>query len=173
MRVEDIARSLAGGVVVYVVMAACSGSQDAPGRADVAGGSGGMQMSAVDAAGSGGAVAEREAGILESLVDALAEPVAEAKAALPPDIATEQCNKTASYNGGAGYYMYAEHLYPGKTINDLANIRVVTHLTPASPFPGYEYQTGGAYLANGRAAVPCGTNGSTSSDSIVFILPAI
>lgn len=103
-------------------------------------------------------------------MDVLLDPVSEAAAA-PPDVATEQCNKTVMYKGGT--WIYAEHAYPGKLKNDLAPVHAVAHLVNnAVPMPpGYQDFATTPVVRDGFAAVFCGTQGNASADTVTFVLP--
>lgn len=146
-----ILRTLASGAVLYVVMAAC-GSSDRV--SDVVAGDGGIVGSDGD--------------VVDALVDALVNPVKEASAAEPPDVATEPCDKMLKYNN-ADWYV-AEHAYPGKTAAELASVRVVF---PTNALAGYGQQvTVGQFVKDGSAATICGpvSNGPPAF-SYTFILP--
>lgn len=172
MKTNEALRALLGGAVVYVVMAACSSSQDA---AQHAGAGFGSQMSAGGATGSGGAAQEREAGFMGGLVDALVDPVVEANAALPPDVSSEPCDKRSPLGDSGSGYLYAEHQYPGKTKTQLAALLIVGHLaTPATaPIAGYpDVAFAAVYVRDGSAAVVCGSYASPSYDNVTFILPS-
>lgn len=167
MRLRETGRALLGGAVVYVVMAACAPID----FKDSARGFGGGSVSDGGFEGGAGSSVDREGG---SLVDALASPVRDAHAAVPPDVAVEECSLRVPINDAGGTYIFAEHRYPGKTARDLAALTVVGHLTPvtiSSLPPGYESQIGLAYIKDGSAAVQCGAYTSLYFDRVTFILP--
>jgi hypothetical protein len=190
--------------MVYVVMAAC-GTQTMSSRpTDNTSGAGGA-VSVYDAGGpdrgAGGATGSPDVGVggatladssLGGLLDALTNPVPEAAAALPPDIATEACSvqvvvPPSTAGGMTMTYYYAVHNYPGKSITDLATVHVVLHVSAATSLatfpPGYENAAYGyALVKAGAVAVNCGmtmqvNNGSVTDtrtyDSVTFILPSI
>lgn len=154
MRLVVAARSLGSGVLVYLVMAAC-GSSDSAVATMLDGGDG-------DA-------------VIDALIDGVVSPEDEASAGpLPPDVATEPCNKSGAI--GPTGAVYAVHTYSGKTVNDLSAVRIVTHAAPSSSkhtIEGATYEFGGGVplLRDGAVAVFCGTTGASSYDSVTFILP--
>lgn len=159
MRISNVLRSLASGAVLYVVMAACGSSDSGGGSVDA--GSGGLDG----------------ADIIDAMIDDLGNPVKDAKAdPLPPEVATEPCDKSGTLSVSPASYMFAVHDFPGRTVNDLANLRVVGHYGNAGGKPmiaGPPYEYGGAVpsLRDGSATVNCGTSGALAYDSITFILP--
>lgn len=169
MRAIDVVGSLSGSVVLYVAMAAC-GAPAGSGRAGELSTSTGAGGTANGASGAG---SQGSGGVLGGLVDAMTNPVADAHAALPPDVATEPCNKRAHIGDSGIDYLYAEHAYPGKTKADLTALRQLGHLTSAYVvLPGYADIAGlGAYVRDGIAAVFCGSSQAPIYDTITFILP--
>jgi len=159
MRIANVIQALVGASAVYVVMAACSAASSVP-----AGESSGAPPSATtspSATPPGSASTASSGGsIVDAFVDALSDPVKEASAA--PETAAETCDKS----GGGSFY--AEHLYPGATIIDLANVVVLTS-SSANLLPGY---SGGrvraslVWLRDGAVAVPC-----TAGENVLFIRP--
>ena len=144
LRIAHTARTLLSGTALYLVMAACGASDKG--------------VAAV--AGDGGFVAA-----LDAMGDAISDPVRDARAdPLPPDIATETCsaNSPIVKYGGADSYI-VEHAYPGKTVQELALVRVVGE---SPSLGGYTHRVGGhygdVYIKNGSVGVPCwpGTPGS-------------
>src|SRR5690348_15250353 len=91
---DEIARALAAGALIYVVMAACG------------------NKSAQETAGAGVSVNEAGAdrGSTSGWLDVLTDPVSEAQGATPPDIATEPCN--FSLPDGSPGFIWAVHAYP-------------------------------------------------------------
>lgn len=151
MKLREVRRALFGGFAIYVLVAACSGAEDA--RVAGAGGSSG-----------------HDAGMLDAIADALTDPVGEAEAGTPPDVATEPCDKVGDIGGTM--FVYAEHAYPGKTVADLAPIAIAAHFTAGAAFAGYEHSTvAGTYLAAGKVAVNCGPQSAPTFDSVTFVLP--
>ncbi len=126
--------------------------------------------------GSGGVVDEGGA-LVDAFVDALANPVGDAKAeSLPPDVATEQCNKTGTL--GPTPSNFAVHDYPGKSVEELSAVRVIGHIASvAKPSIGgnsYDHTTSvlNSSLRPGSVAVYCGaTGGSQAYDTVTFVLP--
>lgn len=152
MRLSNVLRSLGSGIVVYLVVAAC-GSSDSAINAML---DGGLTDSAI------------------ALVDGIANPIGEASAdPLPPDIATEQCDKAGTTQGQAS--LYAVHAYPGKTINDLSSIRVIAHSTAqfVHVVEGSTYGDllGAPQFRDGSVAVYCGPSATLFTSSVTFILP--
>lgn len=156
MRISHFVRSLASGATVYVVVAACGAS-----------GTGGSNI--VDA-GQGPIDA-----IADAIVDSVVNPVGDARAdPLPPDVATEPCNKQGSFSNTSP--LYAVHAYPGKTAQDLTAVRALVHWAPSATrhtVEGitYEQSTTVPLIGPERVAVYCGVPGSASYDSVTFILP--
>ncbi|AKV04570.1 hypothetical protein AKJ09_11233 [Labilithrix luteola] len=144
--------------MLYVVMAACGASDRAAGLA-----------ASNDDGGGGGSVDASE--IVDAFVDSMTNPVGDAKAdPLPPDVATEKCDKILKYGGVTDYYV-AEHAYPGKTAAELA----LVHFTITAPnyLEGYSLQFGsGGYVRDGSVAVMCDmVNGTPSTKTVTFVLP--
>lgn len=95
-----------------------------------------------------------------SVVDAMTDPVPTAEAAtVSTDIAVEDCKMV---NGVS----LAEHLYPGKSLADLAVVRAILHY-PTPLAPGYENASAGALIRDGAAAMNC----AGVIDRVTFILP--
>ena len=143
MKVREIVRTLVGGCVVYVLMAACAGSEGA-GRGG-GNGSGGA---------SGGGVTD---------------PVAGAQAG-EPTVVTEKCTKQGELDGMP--ILYAEHAFPGRSLDELAGVHVYAHLLQSNRVvPGYEYSVSAPQLAEGKVAVFCGYANAPGLDSVTFVLP--
>jgi hypothetical protein len=158
---------LVGSVVVYVVVACGSAVSGVHGQGDDGG--------TVDDATNGGSDDALGGGSSSGLMDALANPVRDAKAqALPPITATESCDKQVPSTNGAITYLFAEHAFPGKSVNDLAGVRTVLHYAgtiPNNP-SGYNDAQGIASLRTGYATVLCGAvQGTSNPTSVTFILP--
>jgi len=151
---NEIARALAAGALIYVVMAACGNKN-------------GQDTAAL----SGGEDAGADTGGTSGWLDALTDPVSEAQGATPPDIATEPCNFTLP-DASTGF-IWAVHAYPGKTVNELSAVRALAHIPDmpssfsGSDLPGYDHHVAQVQLKDGSAAVYCGGN----YDSVTFILP--
>ena len=155
-------RSLASGFVIYVAMAACGASDGVVASMGGDGGSGGV----VDEGGS----------FVDAFVDALANPVGDAKAEpLPPDVATEQCNKTGTFGGNPSNF--AVHDYPGKTVEELSAVRMVAHLASVQKADiggvyDYSLTVLNASVRAGSVAVYCGAvGGNQAYDSVTFVMP--
>jgi hypothetical protein len=147
MRIGHLARTLGSGAALYVVMAACGGSD----RAAETGDAGAAEL-------------------VDAFVDEVASPVKDAKAdPVTPDVAVEQCDKVVKYQGSADYYV-AEHAYPGKTIAQLSAVRVVITPSPAQ-IEGYNHQQTLPHLRDGFGAVLCSpVSAGPSPYSITFVL---
>ena len=151
MKIAQVIATFVGGSSLYLIMAACSASK--------------MTTSGSDGPSSGDpnriADGSFEAAV-NALTDALIDPVADAKAGTP-DVAVENCNKTV------GPSIYAEHSYPGKTVNDLTPVQVALHYAsvPAGLPSGYEHaKIFPTYVKDGAVAVFC----TSPSDTVVFVL---
>jgi hypothetical protein len=157
---------------VYLVVAACGAVNSSGGffgdDSDDAGESGSADRAHLgDGIVADGIVTDDERGVIDALLDPVLDPVGEAQAA-PPDIATESCSRVG------GSYVYAEHAYPGKTVEDLAHLRVVMrYKTDAgvTQLPGYSRFVTLPWLKPGYAAVICGTTAAMYVDDVTFILP--
>lgn len=117
MRLAHVLQSFVSGVVVYVVMAACSSTsvRDTGGSSSTSAGGGSASS------GSGGAIAS---------------PVPEAQAA---ETDTERCDK--SYQSSGATIGYAEHAYPGVSAAELAtSVSLITSVVPGSAPPGFDRQ---------------------------------
>ena len=205
-KLSESFKYLLGSAVVYVAMVSCSsskgfvdethatagtnGATGSGGSTMVQAGMGGMQgtegmMAMMGGPADGGT--EKDA---TNIMDVLTDPVPDADASeppTPPDIAVEDCTLTheVPIAGGKYVYYYAKHDYPGKSVIDLAKLRIINHRTdlqsPTSPVPmGYENTQGAAYIKDGSAIVGCGLvsipdNGAetnlVSTDKVTFILP--
>lgn len=153
MRIATVIRSLVSGSVLYIAMAACAASDHGP-------------SSALE---DGGPTAA-----LDAFVDELGTPVKDANAGpLPPDVATEPCDKPGSVSGSTGR-LFAVHSYPGKTIADLSAVRGQARM------PAGAYTVGGVVydtfpvtpiVRAGSVAVYCGGAGALTMDSVTLILP--
>jgi hypothetical protein len=175
MHIKKVLGGLLSGAGIYAVMAACS-----------AGGGGGGE-----AGGPAGPMASGQpigsdsssGGFVDAFLDELVSPVPDAKAGptapTPPDIAVETC--TASYSQNyTNVSHFAEHAYPGKTVTDLAMVRVVAHLVrPQDMWTGsvpMENQVPATIvIRDGMVAVWCGFAGGGGPaiyDKVTFILPA-
>ncbi len=150
MKNGHIARTLVSGAALYLVMAAC-------GASDRAG----------SVAADGGAVDAEQ--LVDAFVDGLVDPVPPANAeTLPPDVATEPCNKILKYSGQDWYV--AEHAYPGKTAAQLALVRGMAESTALA---GYTHTFSVLVsVRDGGAAAPCNSVLSGQSNlSMTFVLP--
>lgn len=157
MKLQHLGRTLVSGALFYVIAAAC-GSSDNVGSAAKDGG----ELDVVAA--------------IDAIVDGVVDPVKDANAdPLPPDVATEQCDKQGTV--GAATYLYAVHAYAGKTVQDLSAVRVVLHYSngaaqaPTIGGTNYDNAVTIPVLRDGSAAVFCGSAGSLIYDKATFILP--
>lgn len=168
MRVVRMAQMVAGSALTYLVVAACGGGKGTlptGARGDEA-----LPDGAPLAAGLDGDTATDEgvtgADSPGSILDAITNPEGEAQAATPPDIATETCSHTVNNT------TYAEHLYPGKTADQLTLVSArLRYAQPPPPLGSLGYQdqnaTSALMIKDGAVAVVCGA----SVDHVVFILP--
>jgi hypothetical protein len=143
MATKESIKLVVGSIAVYVIMAACSAGGGSPRSSP------GLDGSASSGSGSGGNSGSGSDG--SGVFDALTDPVTEAMAA-SPIIATENCNGT-----------YAEHAFPGYTVNQLAFVHAL--INNAATIPGYSQYQMGAHLRDGYAAV------ASTSGTVTFILP--
>lgn len=157
-------KNLCGGVATYVLVAACAGNS---GMSVADGGAATDAGHVVGAHRSeAGSDAAREAA---SPLDAFMRPVPDALAssdAAPsgPTVATEACDQTYKFDGTG--VAYAEHLFPGKTTQQLAF--VAAYYPGVAGPPGYTaLMSQGTYLRDGAVAVLC----STGITSVTFVLP--
>lgn len=148
MRIQTMLRSLASGLAIYVAMAACSAAE--------------RTMSA-DPDASSASVGDALAGFL----DEAGNPVGDALADTP-DVSTEQCNKTGTFQGQPAWI--AEHKYSGKSLGELALVRT---LVPSTALDGYTHlEHGSAFVGDGKVAVYCGPKtGQPQFASVTFVLP--
>ncbi len=83
-----------------------------------------------------------------------------------PDVAVEACVLVPGYVGGPLYW--SVHLYPGKTVLDLAHVTaVVQSSTDSTPRPGFRAYATPCSLRDGAAASSC----AGPTDMVTFILP--
>lgn len=129
-------------MVTYVVVAACAGS-----------GSGYRGGGATDAA----------TRLDSTLFDAVTNPVPDAMAG--PQVSTTEPCLSGPNSMAVASTTYATHLFPGKTVADLAGVLAVGHL--AGSQSAYPYYQTVAFLADGSAAVAC----NVGFDSVLFVLP--
>lgn len=77
-------------------------------------------------------------------------------------------------NDPSGAQIYAEHLYPGRTIADLASVRALGYRenTAAPGVPtSYLSESVTVHVADGRAAVACGLASGPLFVSVTFVGP--
>lgn len=153
MRIIRSIQLVMGSASVYLVVAACGSGQRATDV--VANEDSGSSSSGGGGPGSSGAV---------GLFDAIASPEGQAFAA-PPDVSSESCDKTT------GTTTYAEHLYPGKTIDQLSFVVARIHYTASAQLLGGAYQdlVSPVFVKDGAVAVACAP---TNTDHVTFILPS-
>lgn len=179
MRAKETIRIFVGAVMVYVAIAACgAGSGGGGGNGSTAlNDGGGSGSNGGDSSGSGPGKGDSSGGgtldaFMDAIADALVDPVKDANAGpLPPIVATEACDKAFTTGPGGSF---AVHAFPGKLVNDLGALQVITHAVGSSlkgTLGGqtYEHYTGAhsIYLRDGSAAVAC----YNAADTITFILP--
>lgn len=142
MKLRDVVRSTLGACFVYLLVAACSGAEDS-----------------LSSEGSGGG---HDGGVW----DAVTDPVGDAQAG-DPEVATEHCDK--SFISGNTTFVYAEHSFAGRNLNDLGRAVAIRHdASGQTAFPpGYEHQLAGLWVAEGRVAAHC----QSPTDTITFVLP--
>jgi hypothetical protein len=159
MQIAHVLRTFGGGLVVYVVTAACGSS------------GGGETASTRD----GGQATDGQ-----GIVDAIVNPVTEAAAAdsTPSapvaDVAEEPCNKRVVVDNLT--LVYAEHAYPGRSIVDLGRVDVVYHFPVGVKLglPGFaDLASKNVFLKPELATAPCGQEATTANiaTSVTFILP--
>jgi hypothetical protein len=160
MKIGHTTRTLLAGTTLYVVMAACSASdRGGPSR---------------NFGADGGPLGDAH-GIIDAFVDELAAPVSDAKAGpLAPDVATETCNSTGTYQGAAT--SFAVHNYPGKTVEDLSAVRIFGQLTNGgASIGGSSYADSPSpltFIRPGSIAVYCGVvGGAAQFNTVTFVLP--
>jgi hypothetical protein len=146
MRIRRTVEVFAAAIFVYGVVAACSGG---------AGAGGAFFDAATEAVGIGG-----------SGVDALLDPVSEAKAA-PPEIKEAPCDVL----DGASYFAIFD--FPAKTTNELARARAIRHTKSSGPtwYSANDFIT----ISDGMLKVFCDTTGTAPEhrvDVVRAILPA-
>lgn len=160
MRAREALKVLVGSAAIYAVVAACSA------------GAGADWTDSAGATGAGGA----DSGIADAW-DAIANPVPDAQAAddsgsvepPKPDVATVACEQ----HGGL-YYAIKE--YPGRSVIDLAGLRVVGKVKPSyaemAKVPGgYTHGEPGLYLRDGAAIAYCGDTTVNTFTEVTFVLP--
>lgn len=150
MKLRHVCRSLASGAVIYIAMAACGAAESA-------------NAPLVDDGGGGGSLDA----LVDSFVDEVASPVKDAKAGpLAPLTFDEPCDKDIQISGTTA--KGAVHAFPGKTVNDLALLRVVIPISGIS-FGGVPFDRATAadiFLSPGAALVAC-----TAGQTVTFVLP--
>lgn len=168
MKLGHVVRTLAAGATFYVVMAACAAVERNQGAEPISfeesgasSGSSGQTSSGSSTSSSSGVTSSSSTS--GTIVDALTDPVSEAKAdVLPPEISTDPCDKTH------GAFVYAEHAYPGISANELA---LVVAVVPTTSGPaGYTKQpTGLSWVRDGAVAVNCGAASSPTFTTVTFV----
>jgi hypothetical protein len=192
-----ILETLGAGVVVYVLMAACSGSgggnKGAPVAASVAGmpSAGGQEgQGGVSAGGEPGAAGEVANAGMAGLLSPVAGASAQAGGAtgavcdcpeppepyVPPEptVVEAECDIV-----GPSGTMFAEAAFPGLDAGDLTNVVAVVTFphTIASKIPtsapdGYYTQLSTVFVRDGFAATHCGSSGNEHvASTVTFVLP--
>ncbi len=173
---------LGGSVLVYVLMAACSGtgatSKSGPGAS--VGSGGGVANGGHDGQGGLGGGATGDPGDAGPVPNASAQVggssgsggcVCEPYVPPAPTVVEAACDQ--QFAGSPSMWAVAE--FPGKTVDELAGVRVLVEYPPAlySWPPDYEFQTGGYVVRPGFVAAGCGTVSApaTHALSVRFILP--
>jgi hypothetical protein len=183
---------LGGSLAVYVLMAACSagskGRTDNGQPATTTGGTANQATGAASATGgevaaSGGQATSGNGsifGAMGGIVGAMMDPVAGAGAQEPPvSTVDEPCDKQFTIEGWT--YFYAEHTYPGASVEALARVVALAHQTdldwPAIGMPpGYSWRALPAILKEGAVAAVClaGTTATVDTgpyDYVRFVGP--
>jgi hypothetical protein len=153
MRFAKVLETLGAGTLVYAIVAACSGG---------GGGGGGLLDGGTGSGGFGGS----------PLLDALTDPVSEAKAA-PPEIKEAPCDIVDPAAGGN--YYYAEFQFPGRSADELAQATALLHYaSDAAPgiASGYPWHQGPAFVRDGSLMVSCGYGTTSSIDKVRVFVPA-
>lgn len=164
---------LGAGVLVYGLVAACSGGEGAQ-PPQAAAGSGGS--TGVIGSGGGGSGVDSAT---DALIDALVDPVGEAEAQTPsqPVVITSPCNIEVPYAAGASLW-FAEVSFPGRTLNELSRLSAYANYPgqlPTGAPAGYRSQVLLPVIQLGKAAVACGSGTTASNtvkaESVTFVLP--
>ena len=100
------------------------------------------------------------------ILDALSNPSRDAQASSPQTI-VESCSVDL------GGYLLVEHSFPGMTVADLANVKVLLRLkTPYNG--GYTHKPASGefiFLQDGKIGAYCSNPTGDTIDSVVFIVP--
>lgn len=150
MRTNLVLRSLVSGVCVYFLAAACDASEHLGSGGDGDGGRG---------------VLDALADAIGTVLDEAGNPVHDANAApLPPDVATEKCDKKRS-NGGTELWV-AEHSYPGQSATDLVSVQAMI----PTAIQGYTHGVSPVLVGDGIAGVSCGlASGPQPGYTVTFV----
>jgi hypothetical protein len=160
MHMKRVIELLLGSTLIYVVVAACSGS-------------------ARNASGGNNPDGSTMTDLLHSTFDAMANPVSDANAAGMLDVATETCGNLTKTNPGSSIQLYAEHQYPGRTMAELARVIVLACATSDQTWrdmlpTGYDcFHPNPEYISvhDGGVAIECDGNAGNGIDHYVFVLP--
>jgi hypothetical protein len=164
--VRDTSLIFAGSATLYVAMVACSADSGGPAQA---GGPGPSQDSGGFDAG----------GLVDVLRDVLsdvlgADAIRDANAQTPTTV-TGTCNLVVRSEAGTVNSVYAEAAFPGKTVEELADVEAITPARSVSNLPpGYTHNSLSPYkwLKPGSVAVLCGYDSAADvlNRQVVFIL---
>jgi hypothetical protein len=115
----------------------------------------------------------KESGIIGAIADAITDPVSEANAqSLPPITAMERCDKMAAVGDSGTTVAYAEHAFPGYTVQQLARaVAIVTWSANFVFIPGYTQSVQTPFVRDGYVAIDCGSATSPEYSSVTFMLP--
>lgn len=155
MKLGTVGRSAGAGMVVYVVMAACSATEK--------GAPPGLTTKKETPTADSSADTSTSGGMLDAFVDALANPVSDAKADIADfDVSTVNCDKTS------GNVRYAEKDYPGISATELAHVAaLVDGPTQISGYTKAPYPLSG--VKDGAVAVVCGAASAPAITSVTFV----
>lgn len=171
-------KTLGAGVLVYLVMAACSAAGTSRQNLKGAGGSAGQAATG----GAGGVPGGTGGMVADSGLDALADAVGDALSDAAADAvnpvpdadaapASQVVNAPCDIRDGSLYF--AEAAFPGKQATELASVVAVLNWSKVLPPKdlGYTRQLRPYTLvADGKVAVMCGQD-ADRPDSVDFVLP--
>jgi hypothetical protein len=119
----------------------------------------------------------KDGSLVADVVADILDPVKDADGYVPPGSVTtfdeEFCTNSYAYTAGSTtvIVLYAEHAYPGKSVQDLARVAAIAHLrTGIGYVPGYEHYVNAPPLAkDGYVAYPCGYQSDPTYDRVTFV----
>jgi hypothetical protein len=163
--VRDTSLIFAGSAALYIAMVSCSASS---GGTSAAGpgpthDSGGFDAgSLVDA-------------FRDVISDVLGTDVVRDASAQTPTAVTATCNVRVLSEAGTTNVVYAEAAFPGKTVEQLANVAVIFPIRPGSRVPpGYTHNFSSIFvLKPGSVAVYCGVDSTPDviNSQVTVVLP--